>query len=128
MTENVLSAINTAMSDIGIEYGFITYQKNPIVYPYFSGEYNEIEGSTEDGLQESTFILTGFSRGQGAWLALENAKEAIENYFTREGTVFSFDDGSKAVIMYSYAFPVPKEDADLKSIQINLTIKEWKVI
>lgn len=128
MTDFALKTIKNAMSAIGLEYGFMRYNKTPVVYPYFVGEYSETEGFTEDGLQESTFMLTGFSRGEGAWLALENAKKSIANYFTREGTVFTANDGSTAVIMYGYSFPVPKEDAELKSIQINLSIKEWKVI
>lgn len=127
MTGNVLKAIKKAMSDIGIEYGFMEYRKSPIQYPYFVGEYTETEGFTEDGLQEGTFMLTGFSRGAGAWTALENVKQAIRAYFTNEGKTFRADDGSIAVIMYGYSFPVPKEDAELKSIQINLTIKEWSV-
>ena len=127
MTDLPLKSIKTAMSALGLNYGFVTYERKPIVYPYFVGEYTETEGFTEDGLQEATFMLTGFNRGQSAWLALENAKKTIENYFTREGRTFTADDGSIAVIMYGYSFPVPKEDAELKSIQINLTVKEWKV-
>lgn len=128
MTDLTLKSIKNAMSALNLNYGFITYDTKPIVYPYFVGEYTETEGFTEDGLQEATFMLTGFSRGSGAWLTLENAKQSIENYFTREGKTFTAADGSIAVIMYGYSFPVPKEDAELKSIQINLTIKEWKVI
>lgn len=127
MTDLALKSIKTAMSAMNLNYGFITYESKPIVYPYFVGEYTETEGFTEDGLQESTFMLTGFSRGQGAWSALETAKQTIENYFGSQGTVFRDDDGTTVVIMYAYSFPVPKDEDDLKSIQINLTIKEWKV-
>ena len=128
MTDLTLKSIKAAMSAMNLNYGFVTYDTKPIAYPYFVGEYTEAEGFTEDGLQEATFMLTGFSRGSGAWLALENAKQSIENYFTREGKAFTAADGTVAVIMYGYSFPVPKEDAELKSIQINLTVKEWKVI
>lgn len=128
MTENVLTAVSKAMADIGINYGFLTYRKTPIVYPYFVGEYSETDGFTEDGLQECTFMLTGFSRGAEAWSKLETAKKEIQSYFTNEGRAFQADDGSIAVIMYGNAFPVPKDDSELKSIQINLHVKEWSVI
>lgn len=126
MTENALSIIGKAMSALGLDYGFITYKK-PVRNLYFVGEYTEVESMTEDGLQETSFMLTGFARGEGAWQALESAKKSVQNYFTREGRVFRFADGSVAVVMYANAFPVPKEDAELKSIQINLSIKEWSV-
>lgn len=124
----MLKLISDAMSVLNLEYGFGTYKgnsKGKIVYPYFVGEYIETEGFTEDGLQEYTFMLTGFHRGD--YIRLEEAREQIENYFTRAGTSFS-EGGSVTVIMYANSFPVPKEDAELKSIQINLRVNEWKVI
>lgn len=127
MTDLMLKSVKAAMKALNLNYGFVTYDKKPIVYPYFVGEYTETESTTEDGLQEATFMLTGFARGSGAWEVLETAKQSIENYFTRGGKAYREDDGTTAVIMYGYSFPVPKEDADLKSIQINLTVKEWKV-
>lgn len=128
MTELALKSINTAMTEMGLNYGFMRYDVKPIVYPYFVGEYIESPTNTEDGLQEATFILTGFCRGNSPWQSLESAKQTIEHYFSREGKVYSAADGTKAVVMYNYAFPVPKEEADLQSLQINLDIKEWKVI
>lgn len=125
MSKNVLKVISDSLDDLGIEYGFGVYTADPIVYPYFVGEYQETESMTEDGLQESTFILTGFSRD--TWMTLEDAKETIETYFTQEGTSFMATDGSAVVVAYGDAMIVPKDDAELKSIQINLTIKEWKV-
>ena len=37
------------------------------------------------------------------------------------------DDGSAVAIFYENALVIPKEDADLKSIQINLSVQEWSV-
>lgn len=127
MNEFILGDVSKSMSEMGLEYGFMSYRKNKIVYPYFVGEYSEVDGDTEDGMQESTFMLTGFSRGSGGLLALEQAKEKIKKYFTRQGRRFRHDDGSVAVVMYGNAFSIEKEDAELKSIQINLTVKEWSV-
>lgn len=126
MSKAVLKIISDAMTELGIEYGFVTYSKYPVVYPYFVGEYTETESTTEDGLQESTFILTGFTRD--AWLTLENAAEKIQNYFGRvSGKTVITDKGSGVAIFYANSLIVPTGDAELKSIQINLDIKEWSV-
>ena len=118
------------MNALGIEYGFMEYSgdaKGRVVYPYFVGEYSESESFTEDGLQESTFMLTGFSRG--SWAELEEAKERIENQFNRvSGRVGITDSGSAVAIFYAHTLIVPTGDAELKSIQINLNVKEWKVL
>ena len=126
MSKQVLKIVSDAMESLGLEYGFGEYSGNPIVYPYFVGEYTETEATTEDGLQESTVLLTGFSRDK--WLTLENARESIENYFNRvSGKTVITDSGSGVAIFYAHSMIVPTGDAELKSIQINLSVKEWKV-
>lgn len=129
MSKQVLKIISDTMTALGLEYGFGEYSGNvdgKIVYPYFVGEYTETETSNESGLQESTFLLTGFSRG--SWLDLEDAKERIERQFNRvSGRVGITDSGSAVAIFYAHSLIVPTGDAELKSIQINLNIKEWKV-
>ena len=126
MSKQMLKLVSDGMEAMGLEYDFETFKKNPIVYPYFVGQYTEQEPTTEDGLQESTFMLTGFHRGE--WLALEDAKEKIENYFNRvSGKTAITDNGSAVAVFYMGSLVVPTGDDDLKSIQINLNIKEWKV-
>jgi hypothetical protein len=126
MSKQVLKLVSDAMTFLGIEYGFVEYSSDPVAYPYFVGEYQETESTTEDGLQETTFILTGFTRE--SWLSLEEAKEKIENYFNRvSGYTVITDNGSGVAIFYADTLIVPTGDAELKSIQINLSVKEWKV-
>lgn len=126
MSKNLLKVVSDGMAELGIEYEFGEYTKEPIVYPYFVGEYTETEPMTEDGLQETTVLLTGFSRGK--WLTLENAKAKIENYFNKVyGKTVMVDDGSAVAIFYGNALIVPTGDEELKKIQINLQCKEWKV-
>ena len=126
MSKNTLKIISDAMSALGLEYSFGRYDKKPVVYPYFVGEYQETESVTEDGLQESTFLLTGFSRD--TWLALEDAKEKIELYFNRvSGKTVITDNGSAVAVFYAHSLIIPTGDAELKRIQINLKIKEWTV-
>ena len=80
----------------------------------------------EDGMQEATFILNAFSRGK--YLALEEAKEAIENQFNKvSGKTVIADNGSAVAIFYANSLVVPTGNAELKRLQINLTVKEWSV-
>ena len=126
MSTAALKMVSDGMYALGIEYGFGTYDGNPIIYPYFVGEYQESEGMTEDGLQESTFMLNGFSRG--SWIELEEAKEVIENYFDSvSGMTLIAENGNGICISYANSLIVPTGDAELKRIQINLRIQEWKV-
>ena len=129
MSREVIKIIKNTMHSLGLQYDFGEYKGNAegkIVYPYFVGEYMETESMTEDGLQETTFILTGFSRGD--WDTLEEAKEKIEKRFSLSGMVGITSSGSAVAIFYAHSLIVPTGDAELKSIQINLRIKEWKVI
>ena len=129
MTSKPLQIIADAMDALGIEYGFGVYRGNAagkIVYPYFVGEYTETPPLYENGLQESTVMLTGFHRG--TWEQLEAAKAKIENYFNKvSGKTVMADDGSAVIVFYDSALAIPKEDAELKSIQINLSVQEWSV-
>ncbi len=124
-----LQIVENAMQELKIEYGFGVYSGNAagkIVYPYFVGEYTESPIEDESGLQKATFMLTGFHRG--TWAELEAAKAKIENYFHKVGgKTVMVEGGSAVVVFYENALVIPKEDAELKSVQINLSIQEWSV-
>ena len=125
MSKASLRIIADAMREMGLAYGFMEYAGD-LVYPYFVGEYTEQAPTTEDGLQITNFMLTGFSRG--SWLDLEDAREQIAQYFGMvSGKTVISDNGSGVAVFYENALVVPTEDATLKRIQINLHIKEWKV-
>ena len=129
MTKEALKIISDDMASLGIEYDIGTYsgnEKGKVIYPYFVGEYQEIEPYTEDGLQETMFMLNGFSRG--SWSALEEAKEKIERHYSKvDGNRMITANGTAVVIFYANSLIVPTGDAELKRIQINLRVKEWKV-
>lgn len=122
MTSAVRAAVADGMTSLGLNYAFLRWEDDP-TDPYFTGEYQEIESMTEDGLQECDFILNGYTRG--SWADMEAAKEKIEKYFNR--TVMA-DNGSAVAIFYANSLVVPTGDEELKRIEIHLTIKEWKVI
>ena len=129
MTKAGLKIISDAMEALKLNYGFAEYrlgEDEEAPETYWVGEYQEIEPVYENGMQESTFLLTGFSRG--SWLALENAKEAIRDYFNKvSGKTVIAEDGTAVAIFYANSFVLPTGDAELKKIQINLDVKEWSV-
>lgn len=125
MTTAVLKLISEGMKSIGLNYAFMEW-KGKIVYPYFVGEYQESPSSTEDGLQEADFILTGFTRGN--WAELEAAKGKIESYFNKiSGKTVIADNKSAVAVFYASGSVIPTGDAELKRIEIHLDVKEWKV-
>ena len=122
MSIESLEYISDKLAEAGINYEFMQWT-NKVVYPYFVGEYQEAESLTEDGLQEATFILNGFSKG--SWLELEQAKEKIEKVFNFNAVILP--SGNGLTVFYSGSLVIPTGDAELKRIQINLAINEWKV-
>lgn len=126
MSQTACDVVSDILKAIGIEYGFMTYNKKPIQYPYFVGEYTEYEPTTEDGMEESEMLLTGFTRG--TWLSLEEAKEQIKKQFDPiSGRCGITEDGGAIAIFYAGSRPVQTGDAELKRIEITLKIKEWMV-
>lgn len=121
---SALQYIANLMESIGIPYEFMRWNSGIPPDGYFVGEYIESPSMTreESGYQESTFILRGFTKG--AWLVLEQAKEKIEKSIPKTAIL---DDGTGIAVFYESAMVVPTNDADLKSIKINLNIQEWKV-
>lgn len=128
MSIEVLETIADVMKEINMPYAFMEYKAKSGKPPktYFVGEYQEMEPASEDGEQNDIFIITGFSRE--AWLVLEEAKKKIKEAFPPiGGRVAIVGSGSAVAIFYASSFPVPTEDAELKKMQINLSIKGWSV-
>lgn len=125
MSEHTWRIIAQAMEYLGLEYEPIQYTGTQD--DYWVGSFSEGGSVSEDGSTTTTFFLTGFTRS--GWIVLQRAKDLVEKYFTHEGRSFTSDLGGKStcIISYDTAYSIPKDDAQLKSIQINLTILEWKV-
>ncbi len=118
-----LSFIRRQMLTLSIPYEFGEWTTD-VTYPYSVGEYTEEPITTEDGAETSTFILNFFHRG--SYADLESIKAIIKQHFHPiSGLRDSIESGAIAVF-YESAFYVPTNEADLKRLQINLTIKEWK--
>lgn len=119
-----LKFIDEQMTAIAVPYEFWEWSSK-ITYPYFVGEITEEPTMTEDGLEESTMLLTGFHRG--TMLDLLTVKERIKSHFNPIcGLIGQTDSGSAIAVFFDGFFPIPTGEADLKKIQINLKIKLWK--
>ena len=126
MSMNILKVISEGMSAAGLNYEFGEWTSDP-VDTYWTGDYQEVEPMNEAGMQECTFMLTGWTRGR--YLELEQEKEKIKKIFPKTGgRIVTADDGSVVAIFYGEAIGgIPTGDAELKKIQVNLTVKEWSV-
>lgn len=124
MSVAVLQYISDRMEALGIPYAFMRWPSGKPPGYYFVGEYFENPSMTleENGFQESTFVLRGFTRGD--WLQLEHAKEKIERSM---GKTAILEDGSGVAVFYESGTVIPSGNDELKSIKINLNIQEWKV-
>lgn len=124
MSVATLKYVSELMGILEIPYEFMHWNSSIPPDMYFVGEYIESPSMTkeENGHQETTFILRGFTRKE--WLLLEQTKEKIEKNATQTAIL---GDGTGIAIFYDSATVVPTGDAELKSIKINLNIQEWKV-
>lgn len=126
--EEVLEFMNKALDDAGVPYEFMEWTQG-VTYPYFVGEYNEFEPDNESGEEDKTFILTGFYRGNNARYELEKMRAKIEATFPAiGGKVATLDSGSVVAVFYGNSSYIPTGEEELYKIQINLSIKLWKVV
>ena len=119
-----LKFINQQMAAIGVPYEFGEWS-SAVVYPYTVGEITEEPTMTTDGLEESTMILTSFHRG--ALIELEKIKDKIKKHFNPVHGLNGWTDSGAIVVFFDGSFYVPTNEAELRKLQINLRIKEWKV-
>lgn len=124
MSIDALNFISNLMASLSIPYAFMEWKTKPPDDRYFVGEPLEVSMTKmeEDGHQDTTFILRGFTRSD--WLLLMQDKEKIEKSIP---TTAILPNGNGIAVFYDAATVVPTGVADLKSIKINLTIQEWRV-
>ena len=118
-----LKFINEQMDILAVPYEFGEWTSE-IKYPYSVGEITEEPVTTEDGLEESTMILTCFHKGK--LIDLEMVKEKIKRHFNPIYGLCTFTDSGSIAVFFDGSFYIPTGEADLKKLQINLKIKEWK--
>ena len=122
MTTEGLNSISSILKPL-INYHFLYYKTDKVEYPYWVGEYLESEYSAETNYQETTFILTGVTRG--SYLELEKQKEIIKKALKDKRAILQ--SGTGIAVYFDYSMPIRVDDIELQKIQINLTVQEWEV-
>lgn len=121
MNTETLSYINTLLKESGLHYSFVRWN-GELVFPYWIGEYSEVDSIYEDGMVETDFILTGTT--EESWFTLQQEKEKIKKLFRDRTTIL--ESGIGLSISFERSLIVPTESDTLKRIQINLSVKEWR--
>ena len=121
MNTETLSYINKLLKESGIHYSFVRWN-GELVFPYWIGEYSEVDSVYEDGMVESDFILTGTT--EESWLTLQHEKEKIEKLLDKVTTIL--ESGIGLSISFERSLIVPTESDTLKRIQMNFSIREWR--
>ena len=124
MSIAALQYIDDLLKSMGVPYCFMRWEETPPNEYYTVGEYIESPSMTreENGRQDATFILRLFTRRD--WMTLERAKATIESGLPKTAIL---PNGAGVAIFYDSAMIVPTGNMVLKSMQINMTIQEWKV-
>lgn len=124
MTEAGLKYIAGFMDGLSIPYDFMEWKDKPPDDRYFVGESIELTMTRleEDGQQDSTMILRGFTRRE--WGLLWKDAETIRKNLPQTAIL---PDGTGIAVFYAGSAPVYTGDAELKSIKTNLDIMEWSV-
>ena len=124
MTEAGLKFVSDLMDRLSIPYAFMEWKSKLPDDRYFVGEPLEVAMTTmeEDGREDTTFVLRGFTRQE--WALLFRDAETIKNNLPQTAIL---PDGTGIAVFYAGSQPVPTGVAELKSIKTNLDIKEWSV-
>lgn len=121
----LLKFINEQMEALNIPYQFGEWASKTVPDTYFVGELMDEPTTTEDGAEVSAFLLTGFNRG-GQYITLETVKKQIKQHFNKVVGLSAKTESGSINVAYENSFYIPSGEADIKKIQINLKIKEWK--
>lgn len=111
----VLTLMNDLLEEMNVPYTFDNWDED-IPLPQFIGECSEVPTTDEDGKNEYSFILNGYSTTYEDLFAFN---EQIKRRFRLSPII------NHVVIKYDNMTTVDSGSEDLKQIQINLKIKKW---
>lgn len=122
MITEALNVIKDELRKIGVNYKFFRWQ-GTVKYPYFVGEISTDDFADENGYQSGTFFLNGFTRGEV--FDLLEISEKIKQHFADFRCIS--ESGSGISITFAASTVIAQDDAELKRIQITLSLKDWSV-
>lgn len=115
--KDVLKLISDEMERLNIPYTFNGWDSEQEI-PKFIGDITEVKNPYEDGKNEYSFNLTGFGQ---TYDQLYSYADALKKEYKNSKLV----DGM--VITYENTDNIPNNSEDLKQIQINFNIKNWRL-
>lgn len=121
MTINGMEYVTKVMNELNLPFAFYEWLEEPPETYFVAETCQEVEPVDESGLQETVIILGGFTKG--SYMELEQAKERLKKIDRNE----ILSSGMGVALYYSSGDNVPLDNSDYKKIQVNLTLKEWKV-
>lgn len=124
MTIEGIEFINSCLDELKIPFEFKEWTSD-VPETYWVTDYLEVESMNEDGMEESTFILTGNTLKSK--MELESVKEKVKKYFGNEGITAILPSGSGIAVSFSTGNYIPSIDHSVHRLEINLEVKEWKV-
>lgn len=128
--KKVLEFIAGEMKKAGVEYHFEKNGKPKPAYPYYVGELVPTEPVNEDGMQQYSLILDGFTRktesSSGTLFELLEDAEKIERHFPQVGGITAVLGNQAIAVFYCSCQPVDSGEEQLKKVQVILDVKTWK--
>lgn len=118
---NVLKTLKNELKTLDIPYNYGRWNDD-VVLPYFVGELDEIETTTEYGKREFTFILTG--EDIDTYSNLYSYADILRKTYKHFKTI-TLDNGI-IKIKYNRTFDIPVEDERIKRTQTEFTIYLWE--
>lgn len=109
------------MMELGIDYHFMTNDKEKVTYPYVTGEYYESGYSNENAMTTGQLLLEGWMRGN--FSELHGVATKIKSHFDMLQVVTN----EVAVAFEFNSFnPLRTDDPELKKFEIYIDIVYWK--
>ncbi len=121
MTLGTLTYLAQQFAGLGLMYQYMRWNGD-VRYPYWIGEFTEQPESDEGGKRLSTFMLTGTAKG--TWNELLATVETIKERFREIRTILP--SGMGVYIVYDNMLTIPNDNSELKRVQINLSITEFR--
>ena len=109
---------------LGLHYSFVEWGEDEIPPIYWIGAIFESPTNLENGYAEANFLLTAFTREK--WLDVIDEAEIIKSHFPSIYGLRADTDSGSIIVSYESATPVPTDEADIKRLQINLKIIQYK--
>lgn len=125
MTSEGLKYMNSLFESLEIPYEFLQWNSPNVPNTYWTGDYIDNEPMNEDGMEQTSFILTGVTNRK--FIELETVKQKLKSHITNEGMTAVLESGSVIAVTFVDSQPLPSVEYGVHRLQITLNIREWRI-